>query len=138
MSYRASFVFVLASAAFLAGCASAPKAPDIQDSIKYTVDDTGRVAFADPATKEAILCTGLEERFTADGKLDVVANVKNRSEREVRIQVQCLFRDTDGFVAPQGTPWQPLDLNPQVTETVHFTAMSTISKRYTLRFRAVR
>lgn len=136
MTHRVTFALSLAAAALLCGCAtSQPKAPEVQDSIKYTVDDTGRVAFADPVTKEAILCTGLQERFTADNKLDVIANVKNRSDHPLKVQVQCLFRDADGFVTPQGTPWQTVSLDPQMTETVHFTASSTVSKRYTLRFR---
>ena len=138
MSHRVTFALALAASAFLWGCACQPKAPVIQDTIKYTVDDTGRVAFSDPATKEAILCTGLQERFTTENKLDVIANVKNRSDRPLKVQVQCLFRDADGFMEPEGTPWQSVSLEPQATETVHFTAASTIPKRYTLRFRQAR
>ena len=122
----------------LAGCASAPKPPPVQESIKYTVDDTGRVAYADPLSQETVVVTGLQERFLADGRLDLVASVKDKTDQPIKVEVQCLFRDADGFVAAQATLWQPLSLSAQSTETVHFTASSTISKRYSLRFRQAR
>lgn len=127
---------VLAGAlGLLVGCASAPKPPSVQESIKYTVDDTGRVAFADPLSRDSIEVTGLQERFLADGRLDMVAVVKNKSSQATKVEVQCVFRDIDGFVAAQATDWKPLSLGAQASETVHFTASTTVSRRYTLRFR---
>ncbi|HWZ94818.1 MAG TPA: YcfL family protein [Opitutaceae bacterium] len=122
---------------FLAGCSTpGPYAP--QDTTKYTLENTGQFALLDEPTQTSITCTGIEPRTLADGRLDLVALVKNREDRRIQVQVQCVFKDEHGFSTGDETPWETLILAENSTEAVHFTAMNTQAKNFTVRVRQAR
>ncbi len=129
---------VLAALALLAGCASDPATSAPQDTTKYTVENTEKFVLLDKPAQFAITCTGLQERTLPDGRLDVVANVKNRENRPMQVQVNCVFKDDQGFSTGDETPFQNLALAANSTETVHFTAANPLAKRYTIRVRQAR
>jgi uncharacterized protein YcfL len=68
----------------------------------------------------------------------VVANVKNREARRIQVQINCVFKDDQGFSTSDETPWQTLILSEHSTEAVRFTAMNTQGKKYTVRVRQAR
>jgi hypothetical protein len=68
----------------------------------------------------------------------VVANVKNRESRRIQVQVNCVFKDEQGFSTGDETPWQTLILSENSTEAVRFTAMNPLAKKYTVRVRQAR
>ena len=74
----------------------------------------------------------------ADGRLEVVANVKNRESRRIQVQISCVFKDEQGFSTGDETPWQNLILSESATEAVRFTAMNAAAKKYTIRVRQAR
>ena len=79
-----------------------------------------------------------EERTLADGRLEVVANVKNREARRLQVQINAVFKDEKGFSTGDETPFQTLILAENSTEAVRFTAMNTLAKKYTIRVRQAR
>ena len=83
------FALVLA---VCAGCVSetGPFAP--QDTTKFTLENTDRFVLLDQPAQYSVTCTGLQERVLADGRLEVVANVKNRENRRIE------FLDREGRV----------------------------------------
>jgi uncharacterized protein YcfL len=85
-----------------------------------------------------VTCTGLQEVPLTDGRLEVVANVKNRENRRIQVQINCVFKDAQGFSTGDETPWQTLILSEYATEAVRFTAMNTQAKKYTVRVRQAR
>lgn len=132
---------VLAAAAgllLLAGCATEPGPFTPQDTTKYTVENTEKFVLLDKPTQYSVTCTGLQERALPDGRLEVVANVKNRENRRIQVQVNCVFKDAQGFSTGDETPFQTLILAENSTEAVRFTAMNTLAKRYTIRVRQAR
>ena len=92
----------------------------------------------DQAAQGSVSCTGLQERILPDGRLEVVANVKNRSAQRLRIQINCVFKDDQGFATGDETPFQNVVLAENSTEAVRFTAMNTAAKKYTIRVRQAR
>jgi uncharacterized protein YcfL len=130
----------LATAAVLAlfaGCSTpGPYAP--QDTTKYTIENTNQFVLLDEPTQTSITCTGIEPRTLSDGRLDIVALVKNREDRRIQVQVQCVFKDEHGFSTGDETPWENLMLAENSTEAVHFTAMNTQAKNFTIRVRQAR
>lgn len=136
--HRLSALVVLAGAALLAGCATEPGPFTPQDTTKYTVENTEKFVLLDKPTQVSITCTGLQERVLPDGRLEVVANVKNRENRRIEVQVNCVFKDDQGFSTGDETPFQTLILAENSTEAVRFTAMNTQAKRYTIRVRQAR
>ena len=67
-----------------------------------------------------------------------MANVKNRENRRLQVQINCVFKDAQGFTTGDETPFQNLVLAENSTATVRFTAMNALAKRYTIRVRQAR
>ena len=113
-------VFVVGGAA---GCASKPGPYLPQDTAKYTLENTEAFVLLDRPTQHSITCTGLNEKTLPDGRLEVVANVKNREDRRLQVQVSCVFKDAGGAPTGDETPWRNLILSEYETQAVSFTAM---------------
>ncbi len=127
----------LAGLAFFAGCASEPGVQAPQDSTKYTLENTENFELLGTATVNSVACTGLQPRVLPDGRLEVVANVKNRLERKLKVQLNCVFKDEQGFTTGDETALETVTLAPHATEAVSFTAADAKAKKYTIRARAL-
>lgn len=124
--------------ALLGGCATEPGPFSAQDTTKYTLENTEQFVALDKPAQISVTCTGFQEIRTADGRLEVVANIKNRESRRIQVQVNCVFKDEQGFSTGDETQFQNLILAENSTEAVRFTAMNTLAKRYTVRVRQAR
>ena len=121
----------------LVGCATpGPFTP--QDTTRYTIENTEKFVLLDKPTQVSVTCTGLQERTLADGRLEVVANVKNREARRIEVQINAVFKDDQGFSTGDETPFQTLILAENSTEAVRVTAINTLAKKYTIRVRQAR
>jgi uncharacterized protein YcfL len=132
------FLFVLATASLLLGACATPGPYTPQDTTKYTIENTEKFVLLDQPTQHSVTCTGLQERALPDGRLEVVANVKNRENRRIQVQINCVFKDAQGFSTGDETPFQTLILAENSTEAVKFTAMNPLAKKYTIRVRQAR
>ena len=127
-----------AGLALFAGCVTEPGPFPPLDTTKFTLENTDRFVLLDKPAQRSVTCTGLQERSLGDGRLEVVANVKNRENRRIQVQVNCVFKDDQGFATGDETPFQTLILAENSTEAVRFTAMNTAGKKYTIRVRQAR
>ena len=128
-------LLVAATALTLAGCRSEPTAFFPQQMTKYTVENTGKFALLDPLAQAAVTCSGLQEKTDAAGRLQIVANVMNRSRERVAVQVRCVFKDRNGFSTGDETPWATLVLDDSSTEAVRFAAANNLAHSYTIAVR---
>ncbi|MBI5766873.1 MAG: YcfL family protein [Verrucomicrobia bacterium] len=129
----------LATVALFAGCATVEPGPFRPlDTTKFTLENTDKFVLLDQPAQYSVTCTGLQERTLGDGRLEVVANVKNRESRRIQVQINCVFKDELGYSTADETPFQTLILSENATEAVHFTAMNTKAKKYTIRVRQAR
>jgi len=126
------------TAVFIAGCQSTPGTNEPLDTTKYTIESTDKFVPLDDAVQAAITCTGLQERILPDGRLEVVANVKNRGAHRLRVLINCVFKDEHG--APLGDETSPrsLTLTENTTEAVTFDSTKNLARRYTIRVREKR
>jgi uncharacterized protein YcfL len=139
MNTRLPILAAALAAVFLAGCQTEPGPFLPQETTKFTVENTEKFVLMDRPTQISVTCTGLQERFNpADGRLEVVANVKNRETRRIQVQIRCVFKDEQGFATGDETPWQTLILGENATEAVQFTAMNNLARRYTIAVRQAR
>lgn len=139
MNTKPILLFAAAAGLVLfAGCVTEPGPFHPLDTTKFTLENTERFVPLDKAVQNSVTCTGLQERSLGDGRLEVVANVKNRENRRIQVQVNCVFKDDQGFVTGDETPFQTLILAENSTEAVRFTAMNTAAKKYTIRVRQAR
>lgn len=122
----------------LAGCQSEPGPFLPQDTTKYTVESTDKFVLMDKNVQYSVTCTGLQERITPEGRLEVAANVKNRENRRIQVQISSIFKNEQGFSTGDETPWQTLILGENTTETVRFVSMNDQARKYTIRVRQAR
>lgn len=141
MNYRyLSFTLLALSAGLLgfSGCQTTPGPYAPQDTTRYTVENTEKFVLMDRPTQVSITCTGLQERVLPDGRLEVVANVKNREDRRIQVQIQCVFKDEQNVSTGDETPWENLILTEYSTQAVRFVSMNNLAHRYTIRVRQAR
>src|SRR5476649_933899 len=134
MKLTTVFPFTAAVAlALSAGCATVPPGPFAPlDTTKFTLENTDRFVLLDQPAQYSVTCTGLQERTLGDGRLEVVSNVKNRESRRIQVQVNCVFKDDQGFSTNDETSFQTLILAENSTETVTFAAMNPQARKYTI------
>lgn len=135
-----SYSLLAALAAWaLAGCQSPPGPFAPQDTTLNTLETTERFVLMDVPAQTSVTCTGLQEYVRpSDGHLEVVANVKNREDRRIQVQISCVFKDGQGFSTGDETPWQTLVLGENATEAVRFASMNDRARTYTIRVRQAR
>jgi uncharacterized protein YcfL len=122
----------------LSGCKSPPGPFAPQDTTKYTLENTDMFVVMDQRVQHSVTSTGMQTDTTDDGRLAVIANIKNRENRRIQVQVSCVFKDAQGFSTGDETPWQTLILGENATEAVRFTAMNERASRFTVRVRQAR
>jgi uncharacterized protein YcfL len=140
MTIKQSLSVLVAAAglAALAGCATPPRAEAPQDSTKFSVENTDKFVPLDAATQAWVTCTGLNYWTLGDGRLVVVADVKNRVRVPVVVQIQCVFQDNQGFSTNDMVPWRIINLPVDSTEAVRFVAPDARATKYSIRVRELR
>src|SRR5438067_10664135 len=92
-------VYLIALAAgstLLAGCATGGARPPV-NATQYNFETTAKFALMDDRAQRSDTCTGLQEPKNDDGRLEIAANLRNRENRRIEVQTQCLFKDPQGF-----------------------------------------
>lgn len=108
-----------------------------QSTTGFDAENTEKFVVLDKGAQSAVTCMGLQETPLDDGRLQVKANVRNRENRRIQVQIDCQFKDTQGFVTEE-MPFQTLILTENSQETVSFTSSNDKAKRYTIRVRQAR
>jgi uncharacterized protein YcfL len=126
----------LAALALFAGCSHGPYAP--KDTTKYNLESTEKLVLMDKQVQYSVTSPGIQQRINSDGRLEVVANLQNRENRRIQVQVSCVFKDEQGFSTGDETPWQTLILGENTTEAVNFKSMNAQARNYTIRVRQAR
>jgi hypothetical protein len=88
--------------------------------------------------QRSVTATALQQRALEDGRLEVAANLRNRLNRRIELQVQCVFKDATGFSTGDETPWQTIILTENGQESVRFASMNDKAKDFTIRAREAR
>ncbi|KAB2660221.1 MAG: DUF1425 domain-containing protein [Verrucomicrobia bacterium] len=106
-----------------------------KNSDKYALENQDRFVAMDYRVQRSVTPTALQALPMPDGRLEVVANIRNRIERRIQVQIQCVFKDANGFSTGDETPWQDLILTESSQETVRFQSLNDKAKTYTIRVR---
>ena len=121
------------------GCSSThdkgPYLPQVSKTPAY--ESREPVVLMDPGVQYSVTCSGINEQTLPDGRLEVVAHLRNRENRRVQVQVNCEFKDAQGFVV-DATPFQNVFLDENAQQDVQFTAANDRPQRYTIRVREAR
>lgn len=122
----------------LAGCVSQLPDSVMLSSPKYSLEQTEKLQFLDPDLADDITSTGIQHSVLADGRLQVVVNIRNRANRRYPVQLSAVFRDNQGFATGDETPWQRVAIAENSTEAVRFISTQTTARNFTVRVKAAR
>ena len=132
-SFISSLLGLSAGFAFLVGCHSGAYAPS--DTTKFDLENTSEFVDLDKQVHRSVTISGLEKIVRADGRLEVIANVRNRESRRLEVQVGCVFKDENGFSTGDETNFQTLILTENAQESVRFVSLNDKARKYTIRVR---
>lgn len=132
-------ILALAVAVVAAGCGTYDKGPYLPEQSKTPAyESSERFVLLDPGVKYSITCTGINERTLDDGRLEVTAQIRNRENRRLEVQANCVFKDGNMVSTGDETPFQTVILTENATESVKFTSANSQAKKYTIRVRQAR
>lgn len=109
-----------------------------KNTTKFDLENQAKFVTLDYRVQRSVTCSGLQEKVLEDGRLEVAANIRNRLERRIQVQIQCVFKDAQGFSTGDETPWQDLILTETAQESVRFQSFNDKAKGYTIRVREAR
>lgn len=109
-----------------------------ENTTKYDLENRAPFVDMDEHVQRSITCSGIQQRINADGRLEVAANVRNREARRIEVQINCVFKDEQGFSTSDETPFQTLILGENAQETVRFISMNNQARKFTIRVRQAR
>ena len=123
-----------------AGCSSThDKGPYLPQTSKTPPYETREpVVLLDPGVQHSVTCSGVQEQTLPDGRLEVVAHLRNRENRRIEVQANCVFKDQNGFTTGDETPFVMVILTENATEDVKFVSMNNLARKYTIRVRQAR
>ena len=140
MKNRIALALTGLAAALVVGCSSThDKGPYLPQTPKTPAHEN-KEAFVllDPGVQYSVTCSGLQEQTLPDGRLQVVAHFRNRENRRIEVQVDCVFKDQNGFTTGDEPPFKALILTENGQQDVSFTSMNEKAKKYTIRVRQAR
>jgi len=128
------FSSLLIAAAVVTGCQSggayAPK-----NATKYDLENKEKFVLMDSMVQRSVTASGIQKRLLPDGRLEVIAHVRNRETRRIQVQINCVFKDASGFSTDDETPWQNLILTENAQEDVRFVSINNKAQDFTIRVR---
>jgi hypothetical protein len=122
----------------LVGCKTAHEgAYEPVNTTQYDVENKSSFVLFDAGAQRSVTCSGIQTATLPDGRLKVMANVRNRENRRIQVQINCDFKDEQGFPV-DSTPFRTLILDENAQEGVEFVSMNAQAKKYTIRVRQAR
>lgn len=130
---KAPLILCIGLAALLgSGCSSTKSAPAASPGVEVKYQGM------DPGVQYSVEPVGFVEARLPDGRLQVGCQIRNKEKRRIQVQVQCVFKDGQGFSTGDETPWENLILTENATETLRFTSMNNQAASYLVRVRQAR
>ena len=133
-------IIPVAAVLFGAGCESThDKGPYLAQTPKTPAyESTEPVVLLDPGVQHSVTYTAVNAGTLNDGRLEVIVQLRNRENRRIEVQANCVFKDVNGMTTGDETPFQAVILTENATEQVKFVSMNDKAKRYTIRVRQAR
>jgi uncharacterized protein YcfL len=125
-----------AAMALFSGCAS-EGAYQPKNTDKYNYEETSPFVLFDAGAQRSVTSPGVQLGKTADGRMKVTAHLRNRENRRIEVQANCVFKDAQGFTVDE-TPFRTVILDENATQDVTFEAFNANAAKYTIRIRQAR
>jgi hypothetical protein len=107
------------------------------NATKYNYESNANFVLLDPGAQRSITSPGIQTRTLPDGRMEVAANILNRENRRLQVQVNCVFKDAQGFEV-DATDFENVFLTENETKTVSFRSLNNKARTFTVRVREAR
>jgi uncharacterized protein YcfL len=87
---------------------------------------------------DSLAVEGQQAKYSDDGRLEVFANLRNRVEKRLTVQVQTVFKDENGFSTGDETAWETIIIPELSQHSYHSIAQNSKARKYTIRVRVQR
>ena len=136
MRYWAPLVLVVGSVVVLAGCSKYREGPHPAVSVpEVALEERETVVVLDDILAKKIAIEAQVNRWTDTRRLQVFANIRNRTDFVQNIDVQTVFKDEAGFSLRDETAWQRIILEPNETTNYTSTSLDDRARKDTIRIR---
>ena len=138
---RSNVSLLAAGAAVLlvAGCSTHDKGPYLPEWAQTPAyENREPIVLLDPGVQYSVTYTGVQEQTLPDGRLQVTVHLRNRENRRIEVQANCVFKDQNFYLTGDETPFQMVILTENAQQDVIFTSMNDRAKRYAIRVRQAR
>lgn len=116
-----------------AGCAhEGAYAP--QSANRNNLETVSDFVLLGPRVQRSVTCSGVQQRILEDGRLEATVQVRNREDRRIEVQANCVFKNEYGAAVDE-TPFHTLILTENATEALRFVSMNSQAKKFTVRIR---
>jgi len=136
MKTFALYLSITALGLALSGCATGG-ADTPKNTTKFNQEETAQFVTFDEGAKHSVTCPGVQVGRTADGRMKVSANLRNRENRRIEVQANCEFKDAQDF-SVDSTPFRTVFLDENATEGISFESFNTNAVKFTIRVRQAR
>jgi len=125
--------------AVASGCKSHEGAYQPVNAQSHDYERTSNFVLLDPGAQRSVTSgSAIQSMTLPDGRLRVMAPIRNRENRRIQVQVNCVFKDEQNFPTGDETAWRTLFLDENATEGVEFVSMNDKAKNFTIRVRQAR
>ena len=136
-----TLTLLTAAAPLFTGCQTKPNSASccvVVTPAQIERENREHVALLGRRVQNSIACEALQLHPMPDGRLEVTANLRNLEARRIQVQVNCVFKDEQGFAHGDETPFADVILTENAVEPVRFVSMNDKAKRYTIQVREAR
>ena len=130
------FISAAALVALLNGCVHGG-AYEPRNAAKFNYEETAKFVTFDEGAQRSVTCPGVQIGKTADGRMKVLAHLRNRENRRIEVQANCVFKDAQNFTVDE-TPFRAVFLDENAMQDVSFESFNTNAVTYTVRVREAR
>jgi uncharacterized protein YcfL len=136
MRYWVPLVLVVGAAVALTGCSKYREGPHPAVSVpEVALEERETVVILNDILRKKIAIEAQGNRWTDTRRLQVFANIRNRTDFVQNIDVQTVFKDEAGFSLRDETAWQRIILEPNETTNYTSTSLDDRARKYTIRIR---
>jgi uncharacterized protein YcfL len=134
---KTPFLSLIAMGAVLfAGCVTEGPYVPVEKNPSTEIQNTSVIL--DREIADMIAVDLAEASRTPQGKLLAQANIRNRTNQDLRIQFQIVYRDAQGFSVNDDSAWETMTITANETRGVSVSSMTKKAERFTLRIRMMR
>jgi len=136
MRYCIALVLAVATVAALGGCSRYREGPHPAVSVpEVALEERETAVVLDDILSRKVAIEAQGNRWTETRRLQVFANIRNRTDFVQSIDVQTLFKDEAGFPLRDETAWTRIILDPNATANYTATSLDDRARKYTIRIR---